>query len=127
MSKYNYMEEVKSDIREWGRENSDTVRRALEHEGLEIWEIREQLENDDSVTGNLSGSYFCNAYKAQEAIDNSGILWDEDFRNYLEDTGASLSGVMERGAEVLDAYIRCYEISQIDDVELEGLLTGAGE
>lgn len=127
MSKYNYMEEVKSDIREWGRENSDTVRRALEHEGLELWEIREQLENDDSVTGNLSGSYFYNAYKAQEAIDNSGILWDEDFRNYLEDTGASLSEVMERGAEVLDAYIRCYEISQIDDVELEGLLTGAGE
>ena len=121
------MEEVKSDIREWGRENSDTVRRALKHEGLELWEIREQLENDDSVTGNLSGSYFCNAYKAQEAIDNSGILWDEDFRNYLEDTGASLSGVMERGAEVLDVYIRCYEISQIDDVELEDLLTGAGE
>lgn len=75
----------------------------------------------------MSGSYFYNAYKAQEAIDNSGILWDEDFRNYLEEMGATLSEIMERGAEVLDVYIRCYTISQIDDVELEDLLTGAGE
>lgn len=69
---YDYRSEIMADIRQYIDDNVD----------LDEWkgrrdELEEQLNEDlwieDSVTGNASGSYYCNAYKAEEAMCHN---WD---------------------------------------------------
>ena len=66
--KYDYLENMKEDIREYLKEN-------------DIEEISEDLFDtlwvEDSVTGNTSGSYYCNSYKAQQALQGNEDLVEE--------------------------------------------------
>ena len=54
--------------------------------------------------GNMTGSRFCNAYKAQEALKESGFPFDEELNSLLEDVGYNLS-ILERGPEVVDVIL----------------------
>lgn len=65
---------------DYKRQVEEDAREAIE-EGADwnpTWEdMYDALFIDDSVTGNGSGSYFCNARKAAEAA--SGLAFDDDF------------------------------------------------
>ena len=54
--------------------------------------------------GNMTGSRFCNAYKAQEALKEAGFPFDEELNSLLEDVGYNLS-ILERGPEVVDVIL----------------------
>ena len=99
-------------------------------ENMEYWSFddREELEEvardelwvDDSVTGNASGSYFCNAWKAEEALAHNWDLLAEALREF----GLDGTDVLERGAEAMDVTIRCYLLGQaiaeaLDELEEE--------
>lgn len=91
-----YQEEVKSDA-------MDAIKENLEYN--DNWdEMYDSLFIDDSVTGNASGSYYCNSYKAAEAV--SGIIFDSDAVDEFKALG--YDGIpTEEGAETCDVIARC--------------------
>lgn len=91
-----YQEEVKSDA-------MDAIKENLEYN--DSWdEMYDSLFMDDSVTGNASGSYYFNSYKAAEAI--SGIIFDDEAITEFEYMG--YDGIpTEEGAETCDVIARC--------------------
>ena len=122
MEKYNYLEQVTTDAKEAILEN------------MEYWSFddREELEEvahdelwaDDSVTGNGSSSYFCNTWKAEEALCHNFDLLAEA----CEEFGQDISWVFKRGAEFCDVTIRCYLLGQaiaaaLDELEEEGKIS----
>ena len=60
MEKYNYREQVKSDILDYIAENEIKVTASNREEVAE--QLQDELWANDSVTGNASGSYTCNAW-----------------------------------------------------------------
>lgn len=112
-----YKEQIKLDIRDWANEN----RAEIDRGEMTIDEVRDALQLSDSVTGNASGSYFCNAYKAQQTLNESEVLWDWDFITWLKDLGFDLGTTMEKGPENMDVLARCCALDQIGDDELANI------
>lgn len=117
---YDYFDAVKGDILEAVRDRYA----AEDFQGMDKEEIYEKLnENlwvDDGVTGNASGSYYCNAYDAEEAICHNLDLLGEA----LEEFGGGCE-ILKDGAESADVTIRCYVLGQvlgdaIDELEENG-------
>ena len=67
-------------------------------------EILEELQDDtDNVFGNLDGSRTCNTYEAQQFINNSNAMFDEDIIDlYNEIDDDYMASTLKRGAEVFD-------------------------
>lgn len=108
MEKYDYKEQIKEDIKEYLKDN-----------GLELNEdTRDDIYDDlwvsDSVTGNASGSYYCNAWKAEEALAHN---WD--LLGDMVNDGFIDGDSFKRGPEVLDVCVRCYLLAPALD-ELMG-------
>ena len=102
---YNYAEAVKEDVLEYIKNEIDFS------DFNSIEELAEKLQDtlftEDSVTGNASGSYYCNSWKAEEAIAHNWDLLTEA----LEEFGGSENPI-EKGAEWCDVTIRCYLLGQ---------------
>ena len=99
--KYNYYEAVKNDALEYIKENN------LQDKSQD--ELYDELFLADSVTGNASGSYYCNTYKAEEALTHNLDLLKEA----LNEFGGNFNDALERGAEYCDVTIRCYLLGQV--------------
>lgn len=119
--RYNYMEAMKEDIKEYIN-NEVNLKDFTDRDDLEE-KLNEDLWVEDSVTGNASGSYYCNSWKAEEAICHNLDLLDEAMKEF--DCEADL---LEKGAEWAaewaDVTIRCYLLGQaigkvLDDMEEE--------
>ena len=103
---YNYLEAVTADVVEYIKNEIN----------LADYDSREELEetlNDelwtaDSVTGNASGSYYCNAWKAEEALAHNWDLLAEALTEFGQDG----TDVLKQGAEAMDVTIRCYLLGQ---------------
>lgn len=101
---YDYLEQVTADVRDYVEQEID----------LTEWTC-------DSVTGNASGSYYCNTWKAEEALAHNWDLLAEA----LEEFGQDGTDVLKKGAEAMDVTIRCYLLGQaiaavLDDLEEDG-------
>lgn len=105
---YNYYDEVLQAVEE--EVKYYYTPELLEPVDLEDYEekLNDALWIDDSVTGNASGSYFCNSYKAEEALAGNWGLAAEA----LEEFGYNNINAFEKGAEWIDCIIRCYLLSQ---------------
>lgn len=103
--KYNYREAVKDDVLEYinneiNFEDFDTLEDLEEH-------LNDVLFNEDSVTGNASGSYTFNTYEAEENIcHNFDLLADA-----LDEFGGGCD-IPRDGAEAADVTIRCYLLGE---------------
>jgi hypothetical protein len=121
---YDYRENIKSDILEYIRENYNTSEMMADMIDREEWEQRlyDDLWICDSVTGNASGSYFFNRYRAAEAIAHNWDLIDEALREF----GCDDCNPFEKGEEWCDVTIRCYLLGEclcaaLDELEeMEG-------
>lgn len=107
---YNYRESMQADILDYIRENYTEEEMKTNLADRDEWE---QLLNDDmwtadSVTGNGSGSYFCNAFRAEEAICHN---WDLLGHALLE-FGYADCNPIDKGAEWCDVTIRCYLLGE---------------
>lgn len=113
---YNYKEAVKEDILAYIHENGISV----ENISYNKERLLDDLWVADEVTGNGSGSYFCNAYKAEEALcHNLGLLEEAMF-----EFGCDMNKALRRGAEYCDVTIRLYLLNKalnevIEDLEEE--------
>ena len=107
VERYDYLAAVKTDVLAY-----------IEDEiSLEEWKgRREELEGHlsnvlwacDRVTGNASGSYYCSAWRAEEAISHN---WDL-LADALTEFGQDGVDVLRQGAEAMDVTIRCYILGQ---------------
>ena len=116
MKKYNYLAEITNDIRDY-IVSHNTIEKH-NRDKLED-QLYDELFVNACVTGNASGSYFCNSYEAEEALCHNLDLLGEA----LEAFGCGADYLYTRGVEACDVAIRCYllpqAISQVLD-ELEG-------
>lgn len=102
---YNYLESIKVDVKEYIN-NEITLKDFTDREELEQ-KLNDDLWVEDSVTGNASGSYYCNAWKAEEALAHN---WDV-LEEALAEFGCE-GNPIEKGAEWCDVTIRCYLLGQ---------------
>ena len=103
---YDYLENIKEDIREYIEENKIVID---EYNRDEIeQQLNDDLWVDDSVTGNGSGSYTFNTYEAEQNLNGNCDLLQEA----LEEFGQPDVNVIEKGAEWCDVTIRCYLLGQ---------------
>lgn len=107
---YNYLENIKEDIKEYIKENYDNL------EEINKDRLYDDLWVEDSITGNASGSYYCNTYKAQEALIGNEDLLKDTIDMFGIDMAESWSDY-----EYLDVSIRCYLLGQALDEALEEL------
>lgn len=105
MEQYDYYEVVKSDVLDYIRLNIS----------IDDYEDRDSLEEflnntlwaEDCVTGNGSGSYTFNTYRAEEYLCHNLDLLQEAVENFGYSTD-----VLKDGAEACDVTIRCYILGQ---------------
>lgn len=120
---YDYMEAIKQDIREAIEEDYNIA----DYESRDEMEekLNDELWIDDSVTGNASGSYYCNSSKAREAVlDNMDIVAEalREFCTPAEEIGERF---LNEDWEWLDVTARCYLLGQaigevLDEMEEAG-------
>lgn len=117
MKTYDYLENVKEDVRSYIEENKIVVTSSNREEVEQ--ELNDTLFVNDSVTGNASGSYTFSTWQAEENLcHNFELLTDA-----LEELGYDLS-YLKKGAESCDVIIRCYLLGQaisevLDEIEIE--------
>lgn len=106
MTKYNYFESVKDDVREIAEE----YKSVSEFATLEDYQqyLYDELFVDDSVTGNASGSYYCNSYRAKEALEGNLELLRDAYNEFGEEAETIANDFLNEEWEKMDVTIRCY-------------------
>lgn len=99
---YDYEQAVKDDILEYVKDNID-------FKDYDSWDdleeyLNDELINEDSITGNSSGSYTFSTYQAEEYLCHNLDLLSEVLEEFGEDGNVLLS----KGAEYCDVAIRCH-------------------
>ena len=100
MKKYNYLENLKEDIKAYIKEND-----LLNNEQVNYDALYDDMFINDSITGNGSGSYFCNAWKAEEALAHNLDLLHEACEMFGSTPDLN-------NPEACDVTIRCYLLGQ---------------
>lgn len=115
MERYDYRKSLMDDIRNYIDEND--IKITSENRDDVEEELRDSLMNNDSVTGNASGSYTFNTWKAEENLcHNLDLLQDACSEFCCEPRLDS--------AEWCDVVIRCYLLGEclssvLDELEVE--------
>ena len=117
MTNYNQLENIKADVKEY-IDNEINLKDFSDREELEE-KLNDTLWTEDSVTGNASGSYYCNSWKAEEALAHNWDLLAEAMKEFCCEVD-----LLEKGAEWADVTIRCYLLGQaigevLDEMEEE--------
>ena len=117
--KYNYIEEMRDDIHGYICDNytHGALREKLHDREAFFEELYDDLWVEDSVTGNASGSYTFNTYRAEEYIAHNLDLLREAFDEFCDDYSAALA----KGAEYCDVVIRCYLLDRAITIVLNDL------
>ena len=106
MEKYNYLEQIKEDVKNFIEKNNITVTVDNREEIEE--QLNDMLWNDDTVTGNETGSYFRDTDRAAEALAFNWALLDEA----LDAFGYENFNPIKKGEDCCDVLIRCYLLPQ---------------
>lgn len=102
MEKYNYLEHVTSDVKDYINFEINMSNFSSREELSDY--LYEHLWNCDSVTGNGSGSYTCNAWTAEENLCHNLDLLVKVF-----DEWGTRDGIHELDSpESCDVVIRCF-------------------
>lgn len=106
MEQYNYREAVKNDIIDYINDHDVKVTSSNRDEVYE--QLYDEMFISDSVTGNASGSYTFNTWKAEENLCHNLDLLGEA----LSEFGSDPAKIME-SPEACDVTIRCYLLSEM--------------
>ena len=114
---YNYLEELKSDVKNYINEVASDYMDCEDMDELRD-SLYDNLWDEDSVTGNGSGSYTCNREKAKEYVSDNLDLMVEAYKefNSIERLVSDLEAL---DFEIIDVTIRCYLLPQALDEVLE--------
>lgn len=106
MNQYDYREAVKNDIIDYINDHDVKVTSSNRDEVYE--QLYDEMFISDSVTGNASGSYTFNTWKAEENLCHNLDLLGEA----LSEFGSDPAKIME-SPEACDVTIRCYLLSEM--------------
>ena len=120
MEKYDYRQAVIDDIKQYIENHEVTVTTSNRDE-LES-SLYDDMFISDSVTGNASGSYTFNTWKAEKNLCHNLDLLKEA----LEEFGDTGTNIMD-SAESCDVTIRCYLLGQLLGEVLDELETDEEE
>lgn len=119
---YDYLEAVKDDVKEYIRNEVNVGDYSDRDEMGE--QLYDTLFCEDSVTGNASGSYTFNSYKAKEYIESDPEAYTY-IREIVSEYGIEAETVADKFLnedwEYWDVSIRCYLLYQAVDKALEEL------
>lgn len=125
MECYNYLEAVTADAKAAILENLDEWQEERGFEDRDDLEeiANEELWDDDSVTGNASGSYTFSTWEAEENLCHNWDLLEEACCEF----GCDIGDAVHKGAEYCDVTIRCYLLNQaisaaLDELDEEGAI-----
>ena len=115
---YDYRGHMRDDIHDYIMERTpEELVRQYGPDMDDIWDgLNDELWTADSVTGNASGSYYCNSWRAEEALCHN---W-----NLLADALDEFDGdrdILRQGPEACDVSIRCYLLGECLSDVLEEL------
>lgn len=123
---YNYYLAMNDDIRDYIRENytEEEIREKLEDRDEWETELNDDLWTEDSVTGNASGSYTFNRWKARENVIENLDLLSETLHEFGEDGETIARLFLNEEWENFDVKIRCYILGSViyqvlDEIEEE--------
>lgn len=116
---YNYLEAMKEDILEYIR-NEINLSDYEDKYALEEY-LNDTLWVEDSVTGNASGSYTFNRWKAKEYVTDNMELVTEMCTEFGLDSESIAEHFLEEDWEYFDVSIRCYLLGQAIAEVLEEL------
>lgn len=102
MEIYNYYNEVKKSVLDFMEENDYTT------ENKNSDELYDECFISDDVTGNASGSFFCNTFKAEEAVCHNWALIGDAWNEFCLDAKE-----LSRGADYIDVTLRCYVLGSV--------------
>lgn len=122
MQKYDYVKEVTQDVMDYLLGNYD-VKTIEDFDQDDLSDLQDDLFNEDSVTGNASGSYTFNEAEAEEhllynrdllveALKVASVPCYELLYNYIDDP------------EVEDVLVRCYVLPQAIEAAVENIKKG---
>lgn len=114
---YNYLEELKSDVRNYIKEVASDYMDCEDMDELRD-SLYDNLWSEDSVTGNGSGSYTFNREKAKEYVSDNMDLMVEAYKD-LDSIESLVDDLEALDFETIDVTIRCYMLSQALDEVLE--------
>ena len=114
---YNYLEELKSDVRNYIKEVASDYMDCEDMDELRD-SLYDNLWDEDSVTGNVSGSYTFNREKAKEYVSDNLDLMVEAYKD-LDSIESLVDDLEALDFETIDVTIRCYMLSQALDEVLE--------
>ena len=120
MEKYDYRQAVRDDILDYIKEHDIQVTDNNREEVEEF--LYDTLFVEDSVTGNASGSYTFNTWKAEEYLCHNLDLLAEAIDEFGADA-CTYKDCIE-SAETADVTIRCYLLTEclssvLDELEVE--------
>lgn len=126
MENYNYLEHVTEDAKNAILENVGEWEFVDREELKQV--ANDELWNNDSVTGNASGSYTFSTWQAEEYLCHNM----DELADACEEFGQDVGEAVKQGAEYCDVTIRCYLLGQaidaaIDELEEEGKISYADD
>ena len=114
---YNYLEELKSDVKNYIKEVASDY---MDCEDID--ELRENLYDnlwdEDSVTGNGSGSYTFNREEAKKYVADNLDLMVDAYKEF-DSIEKLVNNLADSDFETIDVTIRCYLLSQALDEVLD--------
>ena len=125
MMNYNYLESMKEDVKEYIINDSELSIDDLIYNRSELEEkLNEDLWAYDGITGNASGSYTFNSYKAKEYVLDNMDLLEKMCNEFCVDAETIGKKFLYGTWEWMDVSIRCYLLGQaisevLDDIENE--------
>ena len=122
---YNYLEAMKEDVKEYLKNEAELTLDDLIYNRSDLEEkLHDDLWVNDSVTGNASGSYTFNSYKAMEYVLDNMDLLEDMCKEFGVDNDTIGKKFLACEWEWMDVSIRCYLLGQVigevlDEVEEE--------
>ena len=109
MTTYDYRQAVLDDVKQYIEDNYsvEEIKGLISDRDAAYEKLNDEMWTADSVTGNGSGSYTFNTYKAEEYLMHNLDLLAEA----VDEFGGS-TDVLKDGVEACDVTIRCYLLGQ---------------
>ena len=119
MTNFNYTEAVTADVIDFIRDEVN----AAEYENREALSefLNDELWTCDSVTGNASGSYTFNAYKAKEFVFADPDTVSEALREFCVEAATVAEKFLNQDWEYFDVTARCYVLGQAIENALDSI------
>lgn len=119
---YDYREAMKEDIKEYLKNDAELSSNDIIYMDDNTRDsLYDDLFVNDSVTGNASGSYTFNSFKAGEYVKDNIDLCRESLQEFCVDADTIAEKFLEEEWEYFDVTIRCYLLGECLDTAIEEL------